>query len=100
MDMYCKQAEYWNRWSDQIHKIGYSMIMEELLSKLHYWKIPLLAHLYEVKECLCNTPGSPLRERAVARVRDQNVQFLRLVPTRDTAILGIHLHLGKTNRNH
>ena len=34
----------------------------------------LLACLYKVKECLCDTPGAHPRERA----HDQNVQFLCL----------------------
>ena len=40
----------------------------------------LLALLYEVKECICDTPGARLRAhvRALARPRDQNVQFLHL----------------------
>ena len=53
-----------------------------------------------------DTTGARPRVRTFvfARERDQNVQFLRLgsflVTTRDRGfILGIHLNLGKTNRN-
>ena len=38
----------------------------------------LSARLYEVKECLCDTPGVRPRERTRVRARDQNVQFLCL----------------------
>ena len=69
MDTYGKQAEYWNRWSDQswLFCEQYILIMEELLSKLHNWKIPLLACIYEVKECLCDTPVTRPCKYALAR---------------------------------
>ena len=45
------------------------------MDPLHSEKnVQFLGRLYEVKECFCDTPGVRLRER----VRDQNVQFLRL----------------------
>ena len=57
---------------------------------------------YEVKECLCDIPGTRPRERALALAHDQNVQFLRFLSNYKSRgfILGIHLHLGKTNREH
>ena len=62
-----------------------------------------LARIYEVKECLCDTSDARPRALARARARDQNVQLLRMavfsVTTRDRDfILGICLHLEKTNR--
>ena len=37
-----------------------------------------LAHLYEVKECLCDTPSAGLCGHVLGLVPDQNVLFLRL----------------------
>ena len=66
---------------------------------MKHFQPTILARLYEVKECLCDMPCA----RALARVRDQNVQFLRLghflLTTRDRGFIpGIHLHMGKSNR--
>ena len=58
-----------------------------------------LAHLYEVKECLCDTPSVCPGEHVI-----EMFSFCALVSfsviTRDRGfILGIQLHLGKTTES-